>query len=79
MLEAQVEVLDRLLELNHARYDEEVRRGAHSGKGKGKGGGSRGKGDDAAVFDDGALMPPPDACSENDLSMCQCRSLGWPV
>ncbi|MGV9248040.1 Eco57I restriction-modification methylase domain-containing protein [Streptomyces sp. NPDC003710] len=59
--EAQVEVLDRLLELNHARYDEEVRRGAHSGKGKGKGGGSRGKGDDAVVFDDGALMPSPDA------------------
>ncbi|MEU5524785.1 type IIL restriction-modification enzyme MmeI, partial [Streptomyces sp. NPDC047860] len=60
-LEAQVEVLDRLLELNYARYDEEIRHGAHSSKGKGKGGRSRGKGDDTAVFDDGALMPPPDA------------------
>ncbi|MET9878898.1 type IIL restriction-modification enzyme MmeI [Actinacidiphila glaucinigra] len=45
----QVEVLDRLLELNHARYAEE------------QGGGSRGIGSDAVVFDDGALLPPPDA------------------
>jgi hypothetical protein len=27
--DARVEVLDRLLELNHARYDEEVRMGLH--------------------------------------------------
>ena len=30
--DARVEVLDRLLELNHARYAEEVRSGLHSGK-----------------------------------------------
>ncbi|MDX3098049.1 hypothetical protein PV417_26485 [Streptomyces sp. ME19-03-3] len=45
--EVQVEVADRLLELNHARYTDEQR-----------GGGGRGKGDDAVVFEDGALLPP---------------------
>ncbi|MGH4014761.1 MAG: hypothetical protein ACRDSL_12710, partial [Pseudonocardiaceae bacterium] len=30
--EVQVEVLDRLLELNHERYAEEVRRGLHAKK-----------------------------------------------
>lgn len=60
-LEAQVEVLDRLLELNHARHDEEVRRGLHSGKGKGRGSGGGGVGGEDVVFDDGALMPPPGA------------------
>ncbi|MEU6656294.1 type IIL restriction-modification enzyme MmeI [Streptomyces sp. NPDC046900] len=47
--EVRGEVLDRLLELNHARYAEE------------QGGGSRRKGGDAVVFDDGALLAPPDA------------------
>ncbi|MFE2583098.1 Eco57I restriction-modification methylase domain-containing protein [Streptomyces sp. NPDC059378] len=46
----QVEVLDRLLELNHSRYAEEQR-----------GGGGQGKGGDTVVFEDGALLPPPDA------------------
>ncbi|MFF3467613.1 Eco57I restriction-modification methylase domain-containing protein [Streptomyces sp. NPDC002619] len=46
--DTQVEVLDRLLELNQARYAEEQA-------------GGRGKGGDAVGFDDGALLPPPDA------------------
>jgi hypothetical protein len=32
----KTEVLDRLLELNHVRYAEEVRQGLHDGKGRGK-------------------------------------------
>ncbi|WP_433456575.1 Eco57I restriction-modification methylase domain-containing protein (plasmid) [Streptomyces sp. CA-142005] len=45
----KVEVLDRLLELNLARHAEE------------QGGGGRTKGSDAFIFDDGALLPPPDS------------------
>jgi hypothetical protein len=40
---ARMEVLDRLLELNHQRYAEEVAQGLHD-KGKGKAGSKRGGG-----------------------------------
>jgi hypothetical protein len=61
--EVQVEVLDRLLELNHARYAEEVARGLHSGKSKGKSKGIvvREVSGEAAGFEDGGLFPPPDS------------------
>jgi hypothetical protein len=59
---ARVDVLDKLLALNHYRYQQEVERGLHSGKGRG---GSRKKGAGRAApaggFDDGALFPPEGA------------------
>ena len=42
--QARVDVLDKLLALNHYRYEQEVKQGLHSGKGRGasrkKGGGT---------------------------------------
>jgi hypothetical protein len=53
----QVEVLDRLLELNHERYAEEVAKGLHSKKGKAKR--VRGMKSDPAQIDN-AMLPRPD-------------------
>jgi hypothetical protein len=59
--QARADVLDKLLALNHYRYEQEVKRGLHSGKGRG---GSRKKGGGhippiaAPAFDDGGLFPP---------------------
>jgi hypothetical protein len=62
--QARLDVLDKLLALNHYRYDQEVRQGLHSVKGRGasKKRGSRHAISDAApVLDDGALFPPEGA------------------
>ena len=58
--QARVDVLDKLLALNHYRYEQEVKQGLHSGKGRGA---SRKKGRDGTVgqlpaLDDGGLFPP---------------------
>jgi hypothetical protein len=57
--QARVDVLDKLLALNHYRYDQEVKRGLHNKKK------SRSKAaapvTDAPVLDDGTLFAPPDA------------------
>ncbi|HET9899324.1 MAG TPA: hypothetical protein VFQ44_30735 [Streptosporangiaceae bacterium] len=56
--QARVDVLDKLLALNHYRYEQEVKQGLHSGKGRG---GTRKKGAARASgsgFDDGGLFPP---------------------
>ena len=57
--QARVDVLDKLLALNHYRYQQEVERGLHCGKGRGgphkNGAGWAAR---AGGFDDGALFPP---------------------
>ena len=59
--QARADVLDKLLALNHYRYEQEVKQGLHSGKG---GGASRKKGAGrmpsgaAPALDDGGLFPP---------------------
>jgi hypothetical protein len=58
--QARVDVLDKLLALNHYRYQQEVERGLHSGKGRGA---SKKKAATpanaaASIFDDGALFRP---------------------
>ena len=62
--QAGIEVLDKLLALNHYRYDQEVKKGLHSGKGrrtsKNKGAG-RAMPMRAPVLDDGGLFPPEGA------------------
>jgi hypothetical protein len=60
--EARVDVLDKLLALNHYRYQQEVERGLHSGKGRGAGR-KKGVGRPTAAggFEDGALFPPEGA------------------
>jgi hypothetical protein len=55
----QVEVLDRLLELNHERYAEEVAKGLHDKKGKGRR--KRATSSTSSGFEDGALFPPENA------------------
>ncbi|HUZ55669.1 MAG TPA: type IIL restriction-modification enzyme MmeI, partial [Streptosporangiaceae bacterium] len=61
--QARVDVLDKLLALNHYRYQQEVERGLHSGKGRGaskkKGVGHAPTG--SAGFEDGSLFPPDGA------------------
>lgn len=51
--DVQVEVLDRLLEVNHQRYAEEVRQGLHD---KGRRKGKRGKRVEAGAADEGTLF-----------------------
>ena len=59
--QARADVLDKLLALNHYRYEQEVKQGLHSGKGHGasrkKGAGHMPSGTSPA-FDDGGLFPP---------------------
>ena len=57
--QARVDVLDKLLALNHYRYDQEVKRGLHNKK-KSR---SKAKASDAEVplLGDGALFAPPGA------------------
>jgi hypothetical protein len=70
--DVQTEILDRLLELNHARYREEVEKGLHTPEAKRRRAAARkakAKARAAARtpesssenFDDGALFPEPDA------------------
>ena len=59
--QARVDVLDKLLALNHYRYEQEVRQGLHSGKGRGasrKKGAGRMPSGTAPALDDGGLFPP---------------------
>jgi hypothetical protein len=59
--QARLEVLDKLLALNHYRYEQEVRRGLHSGKGRGasrRKGAARATATAAPVLDDGGLFAP---------------------
>jgi hypothetical protein len=59
--EARVDVLDKLLALNQYRYEQEVRRGLHSGKGRGtskRKGALRAQSSAAPVVDDGGLFAP---------------------
>ncbi|PWE08423.1 hypothetical protein DD630_17210 [Streptomyces sp. BSE7F] len=71
-LDAQSEILDRLLELNHARYQEEVEKGLHTPeakrrraaarKAKAKARAAARKPDTTPEdFDDGTLFAQPDA------------------
>jgi hypothetical protein len=55
--EVQVEVLDRLLELNHKRYQEEVDQGLHNKKGRAK---AKKKLKELPILEDG-LFPPEGA------------------
>lgn len=70
--DAQAEILDRLLELNHARYEEEVKQGLHTPEAKRRRAAARKAKAKARAatrspqraqetFDDGALFPEPDA------------------
>jgi len=59
--QARADVLDKLLALNHYRYEQEVKQGLHSGKGRGasgKKGGGRVTPRTAPALDDGGLFPP---------------------
>ena len=59
--QARVDVLDKLLALNHYRYEQEVRQGLHSGKGRGaskRKGARAGSATAAPVLDDGGLFAP---------------------
>jgi hypothetical protein len=58
--QARVDVLDKLLALNHYRFDREVKQGLHSGKGRGapKKGAVRSPSDAWGAFDDGGLFSP---------------------
>jgi hypothetical protein len=58
--QARVDVLDKLLALNHYRYRQEVERGLHSGKGRGapKKKAAAPANPPTDVFDDGALFRP---------------------
>jgi len=59
--QARVDVLDKLLALNHYRYEQEVKLGLHSGKGRGasrKKGAGRTPSSAAPALDDGGLFPP---------------------
>jgi hypothetical protein len=62
--QARIDVLDKLLALNHYRYEQEVKQGLHSGKrpraGRKKGGGRATPGTGPA-FADGGLFPPDEA------------------
>jgi hypothetical protein len=62
--QASVDVLDKLLALNHFRYQQEVEQGLHSGKGRGasrKKGSGHATSEAASILDDGALFPPEGA------------------
>ena len=60
--QARADVLDKLLALNHYRYEREVKQGLHSGKGRGmsrrKKGAGRTPSGTGPVLDDGGLFPP---------------------
>ena len=59
--QARADVLDKLLALNHYRYEQEVRRGLHSGKGRGaskKRAAGRAQSGAVPALDDGGLFPP---------------------
>ena len=59
--QARVDVLDKLLALNHYRYAQEVKQGLHSGKGRGasrKKRAERAPSDTARSLDDGGLFAP---------------------
>src|SRR5262249_32591160 len=61
--QARVDVLDKLLALNHYRYRQEVEQGLHSGKGRGASK-KKAAGEPttaASMFDDGALFRPEGA------------------
>ena len=59
--QARADVLDKLLALNHYRYEQEVKQGLHSGKGRGasrkKGGGAHDRRVLRPALDDGGLVP----------------------
>ena len=59
--QARADVLDKLLALNHYRYDQELKQGLHSGKGRGaskkRATGLKQSGAVPAL-DDGGLFPP---------------------
>jgi hypothetical protein len=62
--QARVDVLDKLLALNHYRYDQEFKQGLHSGKRRSassKRGVGRTPSDAARALDDGGLFPPEGA------------------
>ena len=59
--QARADVLDKLLALNHYRYEQEVKQGLHSGKGRGasrKKGAGRTPSGAGPALDDGGLFPP---------------------
>jgi hypothetical protein len=59
--QARNDVLDKLLALNHYRYEQEVKQGLHSGKGRGasrKKGAGRMPSGTAPALHDGGLFPP---------------------
>ena len=59
--QARADVLDKLLALNHYRYEQEVKQGLHSGKGRGasrKKGAGRTPSSAGPALDDGGLFPP---------------------
>jgi hypothetical protein len=59
--QARVDVLDKLLALNHYRYEQELKQGLHSGKGRGastKKGAGRMPSGTSPAFDDGGLFSP---------------------
>lgn len=59
--QARADVLDKLLALNHYRYEQEVKQGLHSGKGPGaskKRGAGRTPSGAIPALDDGGLFPP---------------------
>ena len=58
--QARTDVLDKLLALNHYRYDQEVKQGLHSGKRRGASKKSAGRTPSGTVpaMDDGGLFPP---------------------
>jgi hypothetical protein len=62
--QARIDVLDKLLALNHYRYEQEVRKGLHSGKRAGavrKKGGGHGTAGTGPAFEDGGMFPPDGA------------------
>jgi hypothetical protein len=62
--QARIDVLDKLLALNHYRHEHEVRQGLQSGKERGtsrKRGRGRAMPSAAPVLDDGGLFPPEGA------------------
>ena len=62
--QARIDVLDKLLALNHYRYDQEVKKGLHSGKGRGasrKKGAGRVTPGTGPILEDGGLFPPEGA------------------
>lgn len=59
--QARVDTLDKLLAMNHYRYEEEVRRGLHSGRGRGASKRrrvARASASEAPPLDDGGLFAP---------------------